>query len=108
MKIRKWLLLIAMITSFNSVADLGPGFFKDAKNNEVVKMKELRDVWSSLSQKAHESYWPHRDSHEVQGDDLNFQFQILINKIKELENRVVELESAANHKIHKKKSPIQP
>ncbi len=97
-----------MITSFNSVADLGPGFFKDAKNNEVVKMKELRDVWSSLSQKAHESYWPHRDSHEVQGDDLNFQFQILINKIKELENRVVELESAANHKIHKKKSPIQP
>ncbi len=53
MKIRKWLLLIAMITSFNSLADLGPGFFKDAKNNEVAKMKELRDVWSSLSQKAH-------------------------------------------------------
>jgi hypothetical protein len=108
MKIRKWLLLIAMITSFNSVADLGPGFFKDAKNEEVVKMKELRDVWSSLSLSAHESYWHHRDIHEVQGDNLNFQFQVLINKIQELENRVVELESAANKNSQEKKSPIQP
>ena len=108
MKIRKWLLLIAMMASFNSVADLGPGFFKDAKNEEVVKMKELRDVWSSLSMNAHESYWHHRDSHEVQGDNLNFQFQVLINKIQDLENRVVELESAANQNPHKKKTLIQP